>query len=438
MVHHSCPKCGCGKKAHASTVKHKCKMCGGAWYDDLANFGNKAVSAVKSVASNPLAQAAFNMAAPAAMNLANQYAPGAVSAVNRGMNLANMAQQAYSNPMATAMNLANQYAPGAVSSAQRAMSSPYAQAAMSNPMVQAAFSSGKKRVGLGYRNPYAQPVTPNTPNYTAKLLAARKMQQSGGVQLRDATAGEVSRAQMRASGRKRRGGKKGGPGASPMDLAGKVLGAIPGAAEALGPFGALLGIEAPPPPPPHATFSAVRQGPMVAARPRTLGRGRRGKRGGFNLGSVVDFGKKAFSTVKNVASNPMVQQLASMAAPAAMNLANQYAPGAMNAVNRGMQVANMAQQAYSNPMATAMSLAHQYAPGAVSSAQRAMSNPYAQAAMSNPMVQAAFSSAKKRVGLGRRTRPPTAHSQAVGKVMRESGMSLPEASRYVKQNGLAY
>jgi hypothetical protein len=411
MVHHSCPKCGCGKKAHATTVKHKCKMCGSGWFDDMTNFGKQAVSAVQSVASNPLAQAAFNMAAPAAMNLANQYAPGAVSAAKRGMNLANMAQQAYSNPAAAAMQLANQYAPGAMNAAQSAMSNPYAQAAMSNPMVQAGMSAVRKRVGLG-RN-------------------------CGGVQLRDPTYGEVAHAQMRAAGRKRRGGKK--KGASPMDMASQVLGAIPGAAEALGPFGALLGLEAPPPPPPHATFSAVRQGPMVAARPRTLGRAmpppipvamsraerdartkaimRQGvnndynsakyaKRGGFNLMKAAN---KAFSIGKSIASNPMVQQFASMAAPAAMRLANQYAPGAVSAVNRGMQMA-----------------------------QNVASNPYAQAAMANPYAQAGMSAVRKRVGLGRRTRPPTAHSQAVGKVMRESGMSLPEASRYVKQNGLAY
>jgi hypothetical protein len=38
---------------------------------------------------------------------------------------------------------------------------------------------------------------------------------------------------------------------------------------------------------------------------------------------------------------------------------------------------------------------------------------------------------------GRGTRPPTAHALAVGEVMRTMGMALPQASRYVKQNGLA-
>jgi len=38
---------------------------------------------------------------------------------------------------------------------------------------------------------------------------------------------------------------------------------------------------------------------------------------------------------------------------------------------------------------------------------------------------------------GRGTRPPTAHALAVGEVMRTMGMSLPQASRYVSQNGLA-
>ena len=417
MVQHTCPHCGCGKKAHATTSKHKCKNCGSTYHSldggfgwgDVMNLGKQAVSTVQNVASNPLAQAAFKMAAPAAMNLANKYAPGAVSAAQKGMKYANMAQQAYANPAAAAMQLANKYAPGAMSAAQSTMSNPYAQAAMANPYAQAGMSAARKRVGLG-RN-------------------------CGGVQLRDPTAGEVAHAQMRAAGRKRRGGKK---GASPMDMASQVLGAIPGAAEALGPFGALLGLEAPPPPPPRATFTAVRQGPMVAARPRTLGRGRRSKRGGFGWGDVMNLGKQAVSTVQNVASNPLAQAAFKMAAPAAMNLANKYAPGAVSAAQKGMKYANMAQQAYANPAAAAMQLANKYAPGAMSAAQSTMSNPYAQAAMANPYAQAGMSAARKRVGLGRRTRPPTAHSQAVGKVMRESGMSLPEASRYVKQNGLAY
>jgi hypothetical protein len=153
---------------------------------------------------------------------------------------------------------------------------------------------------------------------------------------------------------------------------------------------------------------------------------------------AMNLGKKAVSAAQSVASNPMAQAAFRMAAPAAMNLANKYAPGAVSAAQKGMKYANMAQQAYANPAAAAMNLANKYAPGAMSAAQSAMSNPYAQAAMSNPYAQAGMSAARKRVGLGRRTRPPTAHSQAVGKVMRESGMSLPEASRYVKQNGLAY
>jgi hypothetical protein len=41
------------------------------------------------------------------------------------------------------------------------------------------------------------------------------------------------------------------------------------------------------------------------------------------------------------------------------------------------------------------------------------------------------------VGRGR-TRPPTAHSLAVSRVMREHGMKLPDASRYVKEHGLAH
>ena len=43
-----------------------------------------------------------------------------------------------------------------------------------------------------------------------------------------------------------------------------------------------------------------------------------------------------------------------------------------------------------------------------------------------------------RVGVrGRGTRPPTKHALAVGEVMRTMGMALPQASRYVKEKGLA-
>ena len=41
------------------------------------------------------------------------------------------------------------------------------------------------------------------------------------------------------------------------------------------------------------------------------------------------------------------------------------------------------------------------------------------------------------MGRGRRTRPPTAHSLAVKEVMKQTGMGLPTASRYVKEHGLA-
>jgi hypothetical protein len=77
--------------------------------------------------------------------------------------------------------------------------------------------------------------------------------------------------------------------------------------------------------------------------------------------------------------------------------------------------------------------------------KKVMGNPMAQRAMANPMVQRgiqrgvnAATAARKRVGLGRRTRPPTAHSVAVGKLMRETSMGLAEASKYVKQHGLAH
>lgn len=117
----------------------------------------------------------------------------------------------------------------------------------------------------------------------------------------------------------------------------------------------------------------------------------------------------ALSTVKNIASNPMVQSLAKKALPMAMSLAQKHAPG----------LVSRAQSA----LGTARSLA---------------AHPMAQRAMAHPMGQAAMGAVRSRLGMGRRTRGPTAHSLAVGQVMKQTGMGLGQASRYVKENGLAY
>ena len=280
-------------------------------------------------------------------------------------SLGSFAKQAISHPMvqnlarSAVSHVANKYAPGLTSHVQNAMAHPLAQRAMSHPMAQHALGSLRKKVGLGRRRRGAM------------------------LPVGHASSGEAAYANMRASGRHRRGGKGGMPGG--LGMATQALGMIPGAAEALGPFGSLLGMEAPPPPPPHATFSAVRAGPMMAARPRTVGRG------GFGFGDVMNFAKQAVS-------HPMVQ--------------------------------NLARSAVSH-------VANKYAPGLTSHVQNAMAHPLAQRAMSHPMAQHALGSLRKKVGLGRRTRPPTKHSLAVGHVMKQTGMGLAQASKYVKENGLA-
>jgi ribosomal protein L37AE/L43A len=224
---------------------------------------------------------------------------------------------------------------------------------------------------------------------------------------------------MRASGRhRRRGGKKGL--ADGLAMAGQVASLIPGAAQALGPFGALLGMEAPPPPPPpppHASFQGVRAGPMMARRPHATGRGMHkvhhscphcghGKHsaphvskhkcrscGGSFFSSALDFAKK-------VASHPVAQHLAQAAAPHLMAYAQKKAPGLVSAANRAVGAYH--------------------------------------AVNAHPLGHMAVSAARQHVGMGRRRRGPTAHSLAVGRVMREHGMGLAHASRYVKEHGLAH
>jgi hypothetical protein len=322
-------------------------MCGGSW----SSFLSGAVDMAKKVASNPMVQSLAKKALPHAMAAAQKYAPGLVS----------KAQSALGTARALAAH-------------------PMAQRAMAHPMAQQALGAVRSRLGMGRRRKAHA-------KYGALLPLGR------------ASAGEQAYGQMRASGGK-------GPGG--LAMAGQVLGAIPGAAEALGPFGAMLGLEPPPPPPPRATFSAVRQGPQMSARPRGVGRGRHG-RGGFGFGDLMNLGKSAVSAVKSAASNPMVQGLIKAAAPHAMAAAQRYAPG----------LVSKAQSAYG----TAQSLSR---------------NPMLQRAMAHPMGQAAMGAVRSRLGMGRRTRGPTAHSLAVGHVMKQTGMGLGQASKYVKENGLAY
>jgi len=425
-VSHSCPHCGSSKSSAPHVCKHKCKMCGGSW----SSFLSGALDTAKKVASNPMVQQLAQAAAPHMMAAAQKYAPGAVSAANRavgayraananpygqaaigavrsrvglgrrgkrggfgwgdvmnfGKSAVSAVQSAASNPMLQqlaqaaaphAMAAAQRYAPGAVSAANRAVGA--YNTINSNPYGQAAIGAVRSRVGLGRKRK-------SHPKYGAMLA------------LGDMTPGEEAYATKRAAGRRKRGGKGGLPGA--LGMAGQVASMIPGAAEALGPFGALLGMEAPPPPPPHATFTAVRQGPAVAARPHGIGRGRRGKRGGFGWGDVMNLGKQAVGAVQSAASNPMLQQLASAAAPYAMQAAQRYAPGAVSAANRAVGAYH--------------------------------------AVNANPYGQAALGAVRSRVGLGRRKRAPTAHSLAVGQVMKQTGMGLAQASKYVKENGLAH
>ena len=268
----------------------------------------------------------------------------------------------------------------------------------------------------------------NSPLGQAAVGQAKKYFGFGGARLQPATAGQMEYAMRHAgSGRRRRGGFGAEAAEAGLGLAGQAIGMIPGAAEALGPFGALLGIEAPPPPPPRASFSGIRGyvPPPVHARQGVVGRGKKmvehlcphcgemhpARSSTMNHKCKMCGGKfsfsKAFKSVANVAkkvaSNPMVQRMASAAvqhyAPQAMAAAQRYAPGLTSAVQR-------------------------YAPQAMAAAQ-------------NPAVAAALAAARARLGHGRRTRAPTAHSLAVKRVMAEHGMTLGGASKYVKQHGLA-
>jgi hypothetical protein len=258
-----------------------------------------------------------------------------------------------------------------------------------------------------------------------------------------------------------------------------------------------LGLEeAPPPPPPTASFHAMSgfEAPTQAARKHVKGRGKNSPSNykmkvqhscphcGCGKQSAPHVSKHkcrmcgggwfsdAVSAVKKVAANPYVQKAVSMAAPHVQAYAQKHAPGLVSAVQK---YAPMAQAAYAHPLGQ-MAAKHLgmgrrrrgkgWFSDAVSAVKNVAANPLVQQAykMAAPHVQAyaqkhapglssALSRAKsayqsplgqmaaKQLGFGkRRTRPPTAHSLAVGQVMKGTGMGLGAASRYVKENGLAY
>jgi len=347
----------------------------------------------------------------------------------------------------------------------------------------------------------------------------RSLQHGGLKGLRDATYGEMERAESRGMGR-RCGGKMGLM--KGLDLASAALHVIPGAEQALGLE------DGPPPPPPRAALQAVRTGIRTAARPRTLGRGHpkhhhscphcgHGKMSAPHVhkhkcrmcgGSWSSFLSKAADVASKVASHPITQHLVKAAAPHAMAYAQKHAPGLVSAAQRassaykavnahplghaaigavrqraGMgrvhhschhcghgkmsaphvhkhkcrmcggswssflsKAADVASKVASHPVAQhlmkaaaphAMAYAQKHAPGLVSAAQKAASA--YKTVNAHPLGHAAIGAIRQRAGMGhyRRSRPPTAHSLAVKRVMAEHGMGLGEASRHVKAHGLA-
>ena len=101
---------------------------------------------------------------------------------------------------------------------------------------------------------------------------------------------------------------------------------------------------------------------------------------------------------------------------------------------------SIAKKVVSNPMVQSLgkkALSQVMSHPMAQKVQGMVSNPMVQRALAHPMAQHALGAVRKQVGLGRRTRPPTKHSLAVGRVMKQTGMGLAQASKYVKENGLA-
>ena len=245
-----CPHCGSPHQLRATgsgrvAKKQQCEQCGGSFFGKL-------FSGVKKLASNPMVQQFARAAAPMAMGALQRHAPGLANVVNRGVNFARQHSGAIQSAMANPREFAQQQlpglarqlapralqavesrAPGLVSAARNVAANPMVQRMASSPTAQSGLAALRSRVGLGR---------------TRRIAAARRS--NGGIAL-----GALA------------------------PVAGQVLGAIPGAAQALGPLGSLLGIPQqapPPPPPPRAAFQGI-QGfvpPQRVARPGVRGRGR--------------------------------------------------------------------------------------------------------------------------------------------------------------------
>jgi hypothetical protein len=249
-----CPHCKSQNRVRGGAKKHKCKACGG--------FFGSIISGVKKLASNPIVQSLAKAAAPHAMKALQKHAPGLGALANR-----------------------------AVGVAQRVASNPTVQRLASNPMVQNLARAAAPHA--------AQALQRHAPGLVsaAERVAAQPLAQRGLADLRARVGLGTKKGQMRKTARKayesesesdeeKEGGRKhctkcGGLALGAlMPFAGQAIGAIPGASEALGPFGALLGVPQqapPPPPPPRASFQGI-QGyvpPQIAARPGVMGRGRK-------------------------------------------------------------------------------------------------------------------------------------------------------------------
>jgi hypothetical protein len=340
--------------SHGSRKNHQCGMCGGAWYSGALNAAKSAVkAAVPHVVAYAkkhgpaLAQKAVGVARKH-MGLGLAIPPGRGSI--RNVNFGGLAIPPGRGSIRNVnFNQGGAWYSGALNAAKSAVKAavPHvvAYAKKHGPaLAQKAVGVARKHVGLGRRRR-------RHPKYGAML-----------------PPGEMTTGEEAYMGR--RGGKL--PGAAGMASA--ALNLIPGAAEALGPFGALLGLEAPPPPPPRATFSAVRAGPAMSARPHGIGRG-------------VDFYDN-------------------------MGTGGAWYSGALNAAKSAVKAA----------MPHVVSYAKQHGPA------------YAQKAIG---VARKHMGLGLSVPPARRTRAPTAHSLAVKHVMAQHGMGLGLASRFVKEHGLA-
>jgi hypothetical protein len=248
-----CPHCGSPHQLRVTgsgrvAKKQQCQACGG--------FLSSAWNFAKKVASNPMVQTLAKAAAPHAMKALQKHAPGLANVANRAVGVAQrvaanpMVQRIASNP--TVQRLAQAAAPRAVQALQRhapGLVSAVERVA-AQPLAQRGLAELRSRVGMGRK--------------------------------KGNKAYESESDEEKEGGRKRRKRKGGISLGALMPFAGQAIGAIPGAADALGPFGALLGIPQqapPPPPPPRASFQGIQgfQAPGMMARPSVMGRGRKSR-----------------------------------------------------------------------------------------------------------------------------------------------------------------